>query len=70
MNALALMGCEGTFAGATGVTAFDEPDRLLLPTAFVANTRKVYVVPLARPGTVTGLEALLAEILPGVEIAV
>jgi hypothetical protein len=42
--------------GAVGVTELDGLELGLVPTAFVAVTRKVYAVPLVRPGIVTPVD--------------
>lgn len=46
----------GGIALSDGVTAFDCADSELLPTALVACTVKVYVVPLVRPLTFTPVQ--------------
>ena len=56
--------------GARGVALFDALDALLVPTAFVARTVKVYGVPLVSPLTVIGLLAPVPVIPPGLEVTV
>jgi hypothetical protein len=53
-----------------GVTEFEATLAGLFPLAFVANTVKVYAVPLVSPVTVIGLAVPIAVILPGVEVTV
>jgi len=53
-----------------GVTLFDEEELADDPAAFVAATVNVYDWPFARPETMTGLAVEVAEILPGLEVAV
>jgi len=50
-DAATLVGASGT---AAGVTEFDAVDAVLVPTAFVAVTVNVYVVPLVNPVIVIG----------------
>jgi hypothetical protein len=49
------------------VTAFDGDDAALSPTAFLAYTRKVYVVPFVRPVTaaLVGVAGTVTVTLPG-----
>jgi hypothetical protein len=54
---------------ATGVTAFEADDGVLVPTTLTAYTAKVYEVPLVRPETTIGETAEVAVKLPGVEDA-
>jgi len=65
--ALTLVGALGTVAG---VTEFDAVDDALAPTAFVAVTVKVYVVPLVNPVIVIGLplEVALNEFVLSVAV--
>ncbi len=56
--------------GAVGVTAFEGADAGPVPTALVATTVKVYVVPLANPVTVIGEPAPEAVMPPGLELTV
>ena len=63
------VGAPGTVAGATGVTV-TLVDAALVPTALVAVTEHVYVVPLARLVTVIGELEPLAAIEPGLQVAV
>ena len=63
------VGAPGTVAGATGVTV-TVVDEALVPTALVAVTEQVYVVPLVRPVTVIGEIEPFAAIAPGLHVAV
>ena len=65
--AKAIVGAPGTPAG---VTLFDGADAGPAPTALVAETVKVYAVPLARPPTVIGEAGPLAVRPPGDEVTV
>ena len=65
--AVPIVGAPGTVEG---VTEFEAELAGLLPLAFVANTVKVYAVPLVSPVTVIGLAEPVAVILPGVEVTV
>jgi hypothetical protein len=67
--AVTAVGAPGTVAG---VTAADATDAGPVPTALVAVTVNVYAVPLERPGTTIEVHgtAQLAEILPGLDVAV
>ncbi len=58
--------------GATGVTAFDAPDELLVPMPLVAVTVNVYAVPLLSPVTVMDVHGAvqLPVIDPGLLVAV
>ena len=56
----------GALAGVT----LTVPDAALEPTAFVAFTEHVYVVPLVRPVTVTGETAPVPVSAPGLHVAV
>ena len=60
--AMPMTGAPGTVAG---VTALEAEDAGPLPTALVAITVKVYDVPLVRPVTVMGEDALGEEVPPG-----
>jgi hypothetical protein len=53
-----------------GVTPFDGVDSGPLPTAFVAWTVNVYVVPFVSPVTVRGLDGPEAVKPPGLEVTV
>jgi hypothetical protein len=56
-----------------GVTGLDDADATLLPSAFVATTLKVYVVPFVSPAKTTGpslAAPMLMLKLPGVELTV
>ena len=61
---------DGARGGPLGIVALDEVEGTLLPTAFWAVTRKVYVVPLLSPVTVVlRVEPpTVAVMLPGVEV--
>ena len=59
--AVTLVGAPGVVAG---VTAFDAADCGPVPTAFVAATLKVYVVPLVRP-VITWVVAVDAKVRLG-----
>ena len=50
----------GAFGTVAGVTELLDADAVLVPTAFVAVTVKVYVVPLVRPVTINGEEPPVA----------
>ena len=66
-DAVGLVGALGNVAGvAVTVTVEDSESPMLL----VAITRKVYAVPLVRPSTVTGDDALEPVIPPGSAITV
>ena len=65
--ALTLIGALG---GVAGVTELLVPDGVLLPTAFVAVTVKVYVAPFVSPLTIIGLPLEVAENPPILEMAV
>ena len=56
-TAVTLVGAPGVVAG---VTEFDAVDAVLVPTALVAVTVNVYVVPLLKPVIVIGDEEPLA----------
>jgi len=60
----------GAFGAAAGTTELLVPESVLVPTAFVAVTVKVYVVPLFNPVTVIGLPVELAVNPPTFEVAV
>ncbi len=49
--AVPIVGALGTVAGTTELLV---PEEVLVPTAFVAVTVKVYVVPLVRPVITSG----------------
>ena len=51
-------GAPGAVAAATGVIAAEAVELPLVPTAFVAATRKVYARPFVRPVTVAVVAAL------------
>jgi len=53
-----IVGASGTVAG---WTKFDAADGALVPFAFVAVTRHVYVYPFVSPDTTIGLDEPLAE---------
>ena len=53
-----------------GVTDEEVKEETELPTAFVATTVKVYVVPLVNPVTIMGEVAPVAVIPPGLEVTV
>ncbi len=55
---------------AVGVTEFEAPEAVLVPTAFVAVTVQVYAVPLIREPTAIGLAPPVAVIPPGLQVAV
>jgi hypothetical protein len=58
-------------AGATGMT-LTVPDAALVPAALLAVTTHEYVVPLARPETVTGLAlpTFDRDVVPAVQVTV
>ena len=68
--ALTFVGAPGMVGAAVGVTAFEGDEAGPVPTEFVAVTVNVYEVPLVSPVTVIGLEAPLAVMPPGLEVAV
>lgn len=57
-------------AGPTPAVTETVPDAALAPTALFAFTEQEYVVPFARPVTVSGLPAPLTLNGPGVQVAV
>ena len=61
------VGAPGTVAGAFGVTLFDGAEAALLPTAFVAITVNVYVVPFVRPVSVADVPVTVALAPTGLE---
>ena len=65
--AVPIVGASGTVAGTTELLV---PDEELVPTAFVAVTVKVYVVPLVNPVTVKGEAPPVAVKPPGLEVTV
>jgi len=65
--ALTLVGALGAVAGVTELLV---ADGILVPTAFVAVTVKVYVVPFESPFTVMGLPVELAVKPPTFEVTV
>ena len=50
--AVPMVGAPGFVTTTAGVTALEAPEGALVPSALVAVTVKVYVVPLVRPVTV------------------
>jgi hypothetical protein len=54
----------------TGVTEFDAVDAVLVPTAFVAVTVKVYAVPVFNPVMMIGDEPPVAVKPPTLEVTV
>jgi hypothetical protein len=60
----------GAFGTVEGVTALVVADAVLVPTAFVAVTVNVYVVPFVRPVMVTGDDPLYATNPPTFEVTV
>jgi hypothetical protein len=52
------------------VIGLDDADAGPAPAAFVAVTVNVYAVPFVKPVTVIGPPVEVAEIFPGLEIAV
>ena len=56
--AVPIVGAPGTVAG---MKLFDAADAAPVPTAFVAVTVQVYVLPLVRPDTTIGLDPPVAE---------
>ena len=65
--AVPIVGASGTVAG---VTEFDEAEAVLVPTAFVAVTVNVYVVPFVKPVTVIGDEPPYATKPPVFDVTV
>jgi hypothetical protein len=61
------VGAPGTVAG---VTELEGLDAVLVPTAFVAVTVKVYAVPFVKPVTVMGEPLPVPVKLPGLEVTV
>jgi len=57
-------------AGGSEATLLDVADEGPVPTALVATTVKLYVVPLVSPITVIGLDAPVPIIPPGLEVTV
>src|SRR5690349_5480198 len=70
--AVTAVGAPGTVAGATGVTLLEGAEDGLEPTAFVATTVNVYVVPLVRPVTVADVTLFATRMLApaGLEVIV
>ena len=66
-TAVTLVGASGVVAGVTELLVFEI---VLVPTAFVAVTLKVYAVPLARPVIVIGDEPPVAVKPPTFEVTV
>ncbi len=62
-----LVGTPGTLAGVIELLV---PEGVLVPTAFVAVTVKVYVVPFDRPVTVAEVTLLVAVCPPTFEVKV
>jgi hypothetical protein len=65
--AVPTVGVPGTVAA---VTEFEAAEDALVPTALVAVTEKVYIVPLVSPVTTIGEDAPVAVIPPGEEVTV
>ena len=65
--AVPIVGAFGTVAGTTEALV---PEEVLVPTAFVAVTVNVYVVPFERPVIVIGDEPPLAVNPPVFEVTV
>ena len=65
--AVRLVGASGTVASVIGL---DDADEGPVPAALVAVTVNVYAVPFVKPVTVIGPPVEVAEIFPGLEIAV
>jgi hypothetical protein len=65
--AVPTVGAPGALAA---VTEFEGVDAAPVPTAFVAVTEKVYIVPLVRPVTMMGEEVPVAVTPPGLEVTV
>lgn len=61
------VGASGTV---TGVTAVEAVEATELPTAFVANTVKVYDIPFIKPVTVSGELDPVAVTPPGLDVTV
>ena len=66
-TALTLVGALGAAAGTTELLV---PESVLVPTAFVAVTVNVYVVPLVKPLIVIGLPVEVAVKPPVFAVAV
>ena len=66
-TAVTLVGASGTVAGVTLLLAIDE---VLVPTAFVAVTLKVYAVPFVRPTTVADVVAVTVVNPPTFDVTV
>jgi hypothetical protein len=58
-----LVGAPGTLAGVTELLV---PDDVLVPTALLAVTVKVYGVPLVRPATTAVVAPLVVAVKPPV----
>jgi hypothetical protein len=67
LTAVTLVGAPGTVAGTTELLV---ADGVPVPTALVAVTVKVYVVPFTRPVTVIGEEPPVAVKPPVFEVTV
>ncbi len=65
--AVPTVGVPGTVAA---VTEFEAAEDALVPTALVAVTEKVYIVPLVSPVTTIGEDVPVAVIPPGEEVTV
>jgi hypothetical protein len=65
--AVPIVGASGTVAGTTELVV---PDEELVPTALVAVTVKVYVVPFVKPITVKGEAPPEAVKPPGLDVTV
>ena len=69
--AVPIVGAPGTVAATFGVTLFDAAEAALEPTALVAFTLNVYVVPLVSPATVIEVQGAVQVPVkpPGDEVA-
>ena len=65
--AVPIVGASGTVAGVAPPLALEA---ILVPTALVAVTVKVYVTPLVKPVTVIGEEPPVPVNPPGLEVTV
>jgi hypothetical protein len=65
--AVPIVGASGTVAGTTVLLV---PEATLVPTALVAVTVKVYVVPFVKPVTVKGEAPPVAVKPPGLDVTV
>jgi hypothetical protein len=62
-----MVGAPGALAA---VTEFEGAEPAPVPTAFVAVTEKVYIVPLVRPVTTIGEDVPVAVTPPGDDVTV